>query len=234
MRMCAQSLCNLPTNIHSNMDRVIAMFQHRYPNTYVEDSPQAKSTFYYNKNSTHGVGSELKPFHMNAEGDFWTSVTVRNWETFGYTYPELMGNPNNATLTRSINQLYKPKTLGLNKNETISTRANSNETANAIDWMAEINLPSDIQTTYAVRVFLGKPDVNASNWPTDKNYVGQIASLASPRSDSDIIVTANIVLTDRLAEKYKSGELKSLKKESVEEWLKDNFHWRIQASVGIL
>ncbi|KAF2020511.1 Di-copper centre-containing protein [Aaosphaeria arxii CBS 175.79] len=214
---------------HCNIDRLIAIYQKRYPDTYVEDSPQAKASYYYAKNSTQGPSSPLKPFHMNAKGDFWTSNVVTNWESFGYTYPELVGNPDNATLTKSINRLYKPDTQGLKTNQTLETRdSNGNNTANATDWMVEVNMPSDIQITYAVRAFLGEPNPDPRQWPTDKNYVGLVASLASPRTDSDVIITANIVLTDALAEKHANGELKSLEKHHVEAWLKDNFHWRIQ------
>jgi tyrosinase len=172
---------------------------------------------------------------MNAKGDMWTSTTVQNWESFGYTYPELEGNPSNESLTLKINQLYKPQSQGL-VNATIASNSSNlkrheNETADAIDWMAEVNMPSDIKITYSVRAFLGPPSEDPKNWPTDKNYVGQVASLASPRSDSSVIVTANIVLTDKLAERHRSGDLKSLEKADVQSYLDQNFHWRIQKVV---
>jgi tyrosinase len=46
---------------------------------------------------------------------------------------------------------------------------------------------------------------------------------------TDVIVTGSIVLTEKLAQKYQSGELKSLDKADVNAYLKANFHWRIQA-----
>ncbi|KAF2471888.1 Di-copper centre-containing protein, partial [Lindgomyces ingoldianus] len=214
---------------HCNVDRIMAIYQYRYPDTYVEPSYQSKATFAIAKNSSQDTASPLAPFHMNAKGDMWTSSTVISTDSFGYTYPELVGNPSNSSLTATINRLYKPQTQGLNNNNTLTTLRKRNDTADAIDWMAEINMPSDIKATYSVRAFLGDFDTeNAKNWPTDPNYVGQVASLASPRMESDVIVTANIVLTDKLAAKYKDGELKSLEKEHVMEYLNEHFHWRIQ------
>ncbi|KAF2690320.1 Di-copper centre-containing protein [Lentithecium fluviatile CBS 122367] len=214
---------------HCQMDRIIALYQQRYPDTWVEDATQPKKTYTITVNSTQGPASPLKPFHMNANGDMWTSTTSRNWTSFGYTYPELASNPTNDTLTLTINKLYKPQTQGLNNNNTISTLGTNNRSADATDWLAEVNMPSDIQVSYSVRAFLGAPNSDPTKWATDPNYVGQIASLSSPRMASDVIVTANIGLTAKLAEKYQAGELPSLEKDDVAEWLKTNFYWRIQA-----
>ncbi|KAJ4402860.1 hypothetical protein N0V91_006932 [Didymella pomorum] len=222
---------------HANMDRIFALYQYRYPDTWVEDAAQAKGTFAVAKGAIEGPKSPLAPFHMNALGDMWTATTSRNWTSFGYTYPELMSSPSNQTLTATLNKLYKPSTQGIGDSTNTTTPVpdigrgsnNTNITTKAIDWLCEVKMPSDIQISYSVRAFLGEPDADPKNWPTDPNYVGQLASMSSPRMSSDVIVTGNIVLTDRLAQKHRSGELKSLSKEDVAAYLKANFSWRIQA-----
>ncbi|KAF2179278.1 Di-copper centre-containing protein [Zopfia rhizophila CBS 207.26] len=213
---------------HCNVDRIMALYMHRYPDTFVEPAKQSEGTYTFPKDSIQDASSPLTPFHMNAKGDLWTSTTSRDTTSFGYTYPELMGNPDNDTLTLTINRLYKTQTQGLNKNNTLTTLTKRNETADAIDWMAEVNMPSDIQVTYSVRAFLGNFEKDPKKWAEDPNYVGQVASFSGPRRESDVIVTANIALTEPLAKKYKDGELKSLEKQQVLEYLKENFHWRIQ------
>lgn len=221
---------------HCNIDRILAMYQARYPETYVERAPQAKASYTMAKDSEADASTPLAPFHMNAKGDMWTSSTIRKWESFGYTYPELMNSPSNESLTLTINRMYRAQTQGL-VNSTMQTpemfKRNINGTikADAIDWMAEVNMPTDIQSTYSVRAFIGKPDEDPKKWATDPNYVGQVASLASPRTDSDVIVTANIVLTDKLAEKHAAGELRTLERKDVEAYLKTNFYWKIQKVV---
>lgn len=225
---------------HTNMDRIVALYQYRYPDTWIEDAPQAKGTYAVKQGAIEGPASPLAPFHMNALGDMWTSTTSRNWTSFGYTYPEIMNDPSNKTFTSTLNKLYKPAAQGLNNTDAVNSapgdNAINNGTSNspvkavkAIDWQAEVNMPTDIKISYSVRAFLGKPDADPKNWPTDPNYVGQLASMSSPRMSSDLIVTGSIALTDQLAQKHKSGELKSLRKDDVKAYLKDNFTWRIQA-----
>jgi tyrosinase len=217
---------------HCNIDRIIAMYQARYPDTWIEDAVQHSGTFAVAKGSVLGTASPLAPFHMNALGDMWTATTSRNWTSFGYTYPEVANNPSNATLTSSINHLYKSQTQGLSDtNATIPAPGGStnNRTAQAIDWQCEVNMPTDIKISYSVRAFLGEPSSNPIDWPTDPNYVGQLASMSSPRMTSSVIVTGNIGLTEALAQKHASGELKSLDKATVQAYLKEKFSWRIQA-----
>ncbi|KAI4938476.1 hypothetical protein J4E85_000916 [Alternaria conjuncta] len=221
---------------HCNIDRIISMYQTRYPDTWVEDAEQRMGSFAVASGSVLGTASPLAPFHMNALGDMWTATTSRNWTSFGYTYPELENNPSNATLTSSINQLYKAHTQGLSEtnatvNATFPTPGGDsiNRTVQATDWQCEVNMPTDIKVSYAVRAFLGEPSTNPIDWPTDPNYVGQLATLSSPRMSSSNIVTGNIGLTEKLAQKHAAGELKSLDKETVQAYLKEKFSWRIQA-----
>jgi tyrosinase len=215
----------------SNVDRIIAMYQHRYPDTFVEPANQPGPTYTTATDSVQDINSNLYPFHMNTNGDFWTSQGVRNWETFGYTYPELQNKPSNETLTLAINNLYRPVTPGLQNATSTKHRRADNATSDATDWMAEVNMPSDIQMTYSVRAFLGPPPEDPEHWATDPNYVGQVASLASPKMDSDVIVTANIMLTERLKKLFDAGALPSLERADVEGFLHENFFWRIQKIV---
>ncbi|KAH4131075.1 tyrosinase [Parastagonospora nodorum] len=219
---------------HCSMDRLVALYQTRFPDTWIEDSKQAMGTFTFEKGSIQGPDSPLTPFHMNADGDMWTSTTVRNWTAFGYTYPELVGNPSNETFTSTLNKLYKPQTQGLNNTDIHllppALRGNeTNTTTQATDWLCEVHMPADIKISYSVRAFLGEPNADPRKWPTDSNYVGQLATLSSSRMTTDVIMSGSIGLTEKLAQKHASGELKSLSKPAVAAYLKDNFHWRIQA-----
>lgn len=216
----------------SNIDRIIALYQYRYPDTWVEDAAQAMGTYTISKGAIQGADAPLTPFHMNADGDMWTSTTSRNCSSFGYTYPELMNNPSNATFTSTLNKLYKPTTPGLpdNTNTTLPVPGNStNTTTSATDWLCEVHMPTDIKISYSVRAFLGPPPTDPTLWPTAPNYIGQLASMSSSRMSSDIIVSGTISLTSTLAQKYAAGELKSLAKQDVAAYLKEQFHWRIQA-----
>jgi tyrosinase len=217
------------------MDRIVTMFQTRYPDTWIEEAEQMMGTFTMQKGQIQGPDSPLTPFHMNADGDMWTSTTVRNWTSFGYTYPELMDNPSNETFTATLNKLYKPPTQGLpDSSASLPKPGTSNTTSNittqaVTDWSCEVNMPSDIKISYAVRAFLGEPPSDPTSWSTSTNYIGQLASMSSARMKTDVIVTGTIALSAALAEKHAAGELKSLDKPDVAAYLKEHFHWRIQA-----
>ena len=243
----------LVLTVLSNVDRLLSIFQARYPDTWVEDAKQETGTFAIARGSVLGTASPLPPFHMNALGDMWTSTTIRDWTVFGYTYPELVGNPSNSTLTSTINQLYKPQTPGLCTGNTTNPALGGNNATQpdiggknitqpilegknvtqpalqAIEWSCEVNMPSNIQVSYAVRAFLGEPSHNPADWPTDDNCIGQLASMSSPRSKADHTVTGSIGLSQALMRKHEAGELKSLDKATVQAYLKKHFSWRIQA-----
>lgn len=100
-------------------------------------------------------------------------------------------------------------------------------TQKPLDYLAQVELPN-IGNTYTVKVFLGDISSNPQDWPTDPNFAGQGARLMSPNMNSDLLVTAKIPLTQRLYERYQSGELKALDQDSVLDYMKSNLHWRIQ------
>lgn len=55
--------------------------------------------------------TQLKPFHKNAAGDFWTSTTSRDVTAFGYTYPEIQGGTP-ASTRQAVNTLYGSSSAG--------------------------------------------------------------------------------------------------------------------------
>lgn len=217
--------------ICSQMDRLMAIYQYRYPDTWIESESQWKATYTWEVGSTQNATTPLNPFHMNARGDVWTSNFVRNWTSFGYTYPELASNPSNTSLTETINKLYKSDAQGLESSNSTDGYQGSatNASAQATDWNCQVKMPADIQVSYSVRGFLGEPDVDPTKWATDPNYIGQVASTSSPRMTSNITFTSTIRLTEKLYKKYQAGELKSLDDATVAAYLEKNFHWRIQA-----
>lgn len=76
----------------------------------------------------HHQPSALEPFSRDTHGTKWTSTTVRDTTTFGYTYPETQTN-NRADTISQINKLYGAgfqKSGGLGS--TIHRRGDSNNT----------------------------------------------------------------------------------------------------------
>ena len=90
---------------HVNVDRLFAIWQAIYPDSYVEPTQAQYETFTINVNDTEDENSPLKPFYNDGTGDFWTSSSARNTTTFGYYYPETQ-NQNSGAVIQAVNALY--------------------------------------------------------------------------------------------------------------------------------
>lgn len=89
---------------HANIDRIFAMWQILHNDTYVVPTAAVYSSHTQNQGDIEDIQTPLKPFFVN-DTSFWTSETVRNHETFGYTYPEV-ANKTRAEVVAAINHLY--------------------------------------------------------------------------------------------------------------------------------
>jgi len=96
---------------HTNVDRIFAIWQALYPDTWVTPQAATLASYTTSKGEIQDSTTALTPFFASADGIFWTSDTVRDYTKFGYTYPELMAGPNTSTKARSrvikaVNRLY--------------------------------------------------------------------------------------------------------------------------------
>lgn len=189
----------------------------------------------------------LAPFHKNAAGDMWTANQVRSTRTFGYYYPELSNaSANSSALKTAINNLYG-STAGQNGVQ-LSRRFFHDDPTGVDRRDASVNrggppkrreYVANIVTdkhaaygSYAIYVFLG--DFNAADpscWATSTNLVGAHGIFASlPQEEaqmkSNLQVAGTMPLTSAIIEKFKGGEIKSLKPQDVEAWLTENLKWR--------
>jgi tyrosinase len=232
---------------HANIDRLLAMWQALYPNTYVDPASQPGGTYTIQSGSSQNANSPLTPFHSNTGGSFHTANSVRTTTAFGYTYPELADNPSRSTLVQRINSLYAPPASGVSSNmqqtkrglnleSTHGLNLNYNSSSPLNEYACEITMPvNPFGSTYSVAVFLGDFDPNPFSWPTEPNYVGSHASLPVYGGlNIKNVCTATIPLTDALLRKYQDGELDSLDKNTIEAYLRKNLHWRVQAACNPL
>ena len=195
---------------HNNVDRQLALFQYIYPNTYVE-AHENGPTFTIESGSIQDANSPLTPFHSNTQGAFFTSNSARNVRNWGYTYPELVGNPSNATLRAKINTLYGSSTTSLKK------RAEEDSSSDAPRaYLTEVKIPVN-GAQYSVRVSV------------DGTYVGSHNTVARPNIvDTGMVNTGSIDLTQILKKKFDDGKLKSLDSETVVAFLKDGLTYIVK------
>ncbi|KAM3075779.1 hypothetical protein ACMFMG_007905 [Clarireedia jacksonii] len=209
---------------HANVDRVLALWQAIYPDTYVDPTSQRSGTFTIKAGSIQDQSSPLTPFHKDTNGNFFSSSDVRKTDSLGYSYPEIINKPSNDTLKAAIAALYGgPSSFNLKK------RQASNDTL-ARDYLVKIELPwTAINGTYSVGVFLGKTDSAPADWAKDPKYVGMHATLGN-RFDTtvDIVATSNVHLTDALLKKHSEGALANLEEDTIVSYLTENLEWRVQ------
>ncbi len=141
---------------HCNVDRLFALWQTMYPNSYTGSQVAPKATRTIPKGSTQNVDSPLTPFHKNAAGDFWTTTLVRDWRTFHYTYPEFADSDGSKSAIASyINKLYGPQataTAGSSKRNTApqsQAPSDSISTASTSGASSSVTSSSTVASSFA-------------------------------------------------------------------------------------
>ncbi|KAK4631916.1 Tyrosinase [Fulvia fulva] len=94
---------------HCQVDRIFALWQTIYPNSYGADQVAPHHTWTIPEGSTQGIDSDLTPFR-DSPNSFWTTRKVRDWQnTFGYTYPEFASTDGSRqAIINAVNGLYGP------------------------------------------------------------------------------------------------------------------------------
>ncbi|RAH44846.1 tyrosinase [Aspergillus brunneoviolaceus CBS 621.78] len=77
---------------HCNVDRLLAIWQYLNPDKWL--------------NEADGLSKNLEPFSTDHHRTPWNSVLARPWEQYGYSYPELVGNPKREDLIQAIQAKY--------------------------------------------------------------------------------------------------------------------------------
>ena len=219
---------------HANVDRMFAIWQTIWPDTYIGSSPATSGTATIAVGDILSGDTNLTPFHSSANGTFWTSASVRNTTTLGYTYPETADNNASCTI-QAVNSLYSP-TAGTPQNQTTSKRLGERDGSQQpgvyYEWITNIRVDQHaLDTTFSVFVFLGNFSSNTQNWMTDPALVGShtvFMPFSSETSGTDeIIVAGTVPLTKALNRNAIAGGYNTANKTGVEAYLTSNLHWRI-------
>lgn len=217
------------------IDRLFAMWQVLYPDSYLEPQAQGSSSYWYAQGDVLDVNTGLKPFHSDTNGNFHTSASVRNLTTFGYTYTDMAsGNP--ADVRSAINRLYGDLTETANRKRYVDSSkvAHKNITELATDPRVYIvNIKANKGTehgSYLVRIFLGDFTPDPMGWGRDPNLVGTHTVFSKQMSQgiAPISVSGVVMLNKALEKAHAAGDLHSLSPEVVAPYLRKNLHWRIE------
>lgn len=138
---------------HTNADRLFAIWQAIYPDSYVGSIKAPYGTATIKPGDTINANTPLKPFHRDSGGKFWDSAAARYTTTFGYNYPETR-NTDKAAVKKAVNTLYSGSAGRSLARRTDSAYAKPDGTYT--EWIVNIRVAENAACkTFFVHIFLG-------------------------------------------------------------------------------
>ncbi|KAF3911301.1 Tyrosinase [Orbilia brochopaga] len=208
------------------MDRLMAMYQAAKPDTFIQPLSSV-ATFANPHSQLDTIDTPLYPFR-HLDGSFWTSQDVSSASTIfplSYGYPEVPCLMTFTTFdalrnhtTTEINRLYAPKPAAPTKRSVTTSEIRK-------EWQAKVTVDqAELQGTFIVYFFFGKPPSESSEWSTSVSMIGSFTRLGSPgvRMHSEIIGN-NVILTDAL---HKTLGVSSTEDQIID-FIKHNLTWMI-------
>ncbi|CAG8567940.1 21643_t:CDS:2 [Dentiscutata erythropus] len=170
---------------HSNVDRLIAIWQACHPDVWIIGNSYTEGTFTQEVDKYIDENTDLTPFRKS-ETTYWTSKLVRDIKTLGYTYPELEKNHQPRELLRSMLSYYH-STLYLQYHWRLTLTVMKNK----------------VGASFQIRVFLDLPTANASTPISSPNFAGLISIFARGKEtqcanclrNANAVVHGNVDLT---------------------------------------
>ncbi|KAI4659396.1 uncharacterized protein J4E78_005824 [Alternaria triticimaculans] len=206
--------------LHTNVDRLLAIWQDLHPDSFVESHVNPWPTF---ATAPYSEADENTP-------------SVRDHTIFGSTYPEFLGLSATDTLAGRVNALY-----GAN-----ATSQFSWETARAEQYVAGPQ-NSDVRYQYSaviraqhmgpggvskVLVFLDADmninagPANTQAWMSEPGFVGYAGFQNAVGQEKTEMQTNGVVaLTVALEDRMRTGELRSMDENVVGTYLQEKLHW---------
>jgi tyrosinase len=99
---------------HTNVDRLMNMYQYIVPDTYVAIGNINRPMAQWNEGESKNGGTPLKPFTKGTYGEYFNSDDVRETRVFGYYYPET-SDRSYGQVAQAVTRLYGAGVRQLNK-----------------------------------------------------------------------------------------------------------------------
>lgn len=229
------------------VDRLFALFQSQNPNSYLTPQVISDPNFWLNSGQMSSPTAGLKPFKKDSSGDLWTSDDVVNWETFGYNYPEFPDGWTAASVRAEIDKLYgddedasitatSQALTSFGGLASILPRDSEDATElNAYDWYINVHANKyALRQPYNIFAFFGDAG-DPEDWITSDNLAG-FSGVSSRILTEDqalflgpVLISSVIPLNRGLKKKIEAGELKGNSIWHINEYLRQNLNWIVQA-----
>lgn len=239
---------------HANIDRLFAMWQALYPDSWIEPTPAIQTSYTTSAGEIQDSGTALTPFYAKSDGTFWTSDMVRDPKVLGYSYNEvagvsLTGGKSNQRLElqsrvrTAINKLYggpSPASLTLpfhGYKPGVRIPSSLISEGRYKEWIANVRINKQaLGGPFFIHFFLGSTPGDGSTWAFAENLVGTMSVFAHPEMKGmkmgSLTISGTVPLTGALKESVIGDQLSSLEGEDVEEYLKTHLKVGIRTAKG--
>jgi tyrosinase len=237
---------------HTNVDRLFAIWQAIYPNSYVGSQTDESGTFTIAPGTTENANTGLTPFHSDAGTALYTSTNVRSTRSFGYTVPEvrdwsLTPSQISANTRAAVKQLYDPNNqftprgTSFDKRQgvsiTIPPGLKNGTTRQYREWYTNIRINKfALSESFYIHVFIGAVPSDPNSWltPSDPSFVGTFVVFmdSAMNNGGTLNIYGQIPLTRKLVELYNAGTIPDLEVRTIRPYLKKNLSWRAQRYDG--
>ncbi|KAF2177857.1 Di-copper centre-containing protein [Zopfia rhizophila CBS 207.26] len=240
---------------HTNIDRLLAMYQVIRPNNYVSDGNINRPMAQWNPGEPKNSYTPLKPFTKNTNGDYFTSEDIRRTTVLGYVYPETQGNANSQSVTSAINNLYGPSAPSRKRATGGQYEGRPFREGDYHTVLSVVANKYALDGSYEVHCFLGSGNSTSnSTTPSHSNsttpysnstlntdspdYVGSYGILGMTHGDGKnssypVVTEGCIPLTTALQGKQAYGELKSIDADAVSEYLETHLYYKVIGPGGV-
>lgn len=238
---------------HTMTDRLVAMWQLLYPESWITATPAGETSYTALKGDNQDSKTPLTPFYASQDGTFWDSDMARSTEAFGYTYADVDTSFRNEQevrdeLTNKINDWYgtssvtrKGSKSGLGIPDGTDLDGDSGDAISLdgqyTEWMANVRANEGaLGDNFEVYFFLGEAPARTEEWMLAKNVIGSVVIMGRPvgpvdaehGADLGSLVTGVAPLGDGLRRMVAAGEVASLEADAVVPLLKDKLQVRVR------
>ncbi|KAJ4365915.1 hypothetical protein N0V83_008537 [Neocucurbitaria cava] len=150
---------------HTNVDRLLAMYQLIVPNTYVANGNINRPMAQWNQGEAKNGNTPLKPFTKDTAGNYFTSNDVKETRVLGYYYPET-SDRSYSQVAQAVTSLYGAGSRTLTKRTDDATGQYLGRPLKEGDYHTVVEIIADkfaLDGSYTVHCFVGQPGSNSTS-----------------------------------------------------------------------
>lgn len=238
---------------HANVDRLFAMWQALYPNSWISPSPAIVNSYTASAGEIQDSKTALTPFYAKTDGTFWDSDMVRDPKVLGYSYQEvagvsLAGGKGNqkiqSRVRTAVNRLYgQPSPASLALKWKSGLRPGMRIPASLVadgryrEWIANIRVDKQgLGGPFFIHLFLDSVPGDSATWAFADNLVGTMSVFAAPNMKGmdmgGLHISGTVPLTAALKERVLEEKLDSLEAGDIKPYLRKYLKVAVRTAGG--